>query len=605
MSHHAAKSLRRTLSFSILWIHLAILAAALFISFFVLLQISRDQTIKEGRNSLAYMAYQMNNLTDNLTDIRNLLMQDKSMQEYLSSSRSNNADDIILQRSVMNQLYQMVISYNYIDSITLFQGGGSVLSVSENNQILGQDEVPLPVEKTDAFQDLTPASGVVWGGTYQETEMFPSRYQLSQSSQTVVSLLIPLVNIWSNRPLSVLSVNIPLEYFNFLYSKNADLGAAVYLYDQQGVQLISVTQKDGAVAGTLQQPVLQFDENGNPITTEDTLQNTVITSQLPTIGWYLAEEIPFSALVRDMLPLQITVGFLFLISIGIAVLLSAGASRKLLNPFHEITKQMDSIGSGDLGRRLPEMEYTELNGLGSRFNDMMERIQKLVETNQKYEEEKRRLEVESLQAQINPHFLYNSLTTIRWMASMARAENVCQALLALNNVLRPVFSQPDIFWSLETEQVFVQNFIDIMDYRFGSKTLCRCDIPENLKNLPVLRFILQPIVENSLLHGLHPNAAADSAGEITIRAEKEREYLDIWVEDNGQGISEGQAEALNRQLKEGAKNSVSQDGRTSIGLTNVNRRILLQYGKDSGLWIQPRAGKGTAVRIRIFLGETR
>lgn len=599
MKMHTAKSLRRTLSFSILWIHLAILAAALFISFFVLLQISRDQTIKEGQNSLEYMAYQMNNLTDNLTDIRNLLMQDKSIREYLSSSRSDDAEDINLQRSVMSLLYQMVKSYNYINSITLFQDAGSILSVGENNQIQEQEEIPLPVEKNAAFQELTASSGVVWGGTYQDTEMFPLRYRINQSSQTVVSLLIPLVNIWSEQPLSVLSVNIPLSYFDFLYSKNADLGAAVYLYDEQGVQLISVTKEAGAKAGNEEQPRLPLNQNGAPVVSQDTLQNTLITSKLSSVGWYLAEEIPFTALIRDMLPLQITVGFLFLISIAIAVLLSAGASRKLLNPFHEITQQMDSIGSGDLGRRLPIMEYTELNGLRNRFNNMMERIQKLVEANQRYEEEKRRLEVESLQSQINPHFLYNSLTTIRWMASMARAENVCQALLALNNVLRPIFSQPDIFWSLETERVFVQNFVDIMDYRFGCKTLCQYDIPENLKNIPALRFILQPIVENSLLHGLHSSVSTGFIGKICIRAEKTGKFLDIWVEDNGQGIKPEEVDVLNQQLQAGVKSSISKEGRTSIGLTNVNRRILLQYGKGSGLWIQSRVGEGTAVRIRI------
>lgn len=231
----------------------------------------------------------------------------------------------------------------------------------------------------------------------------------------------------------------------------------------------------------------------------------------------------------------------------------------------------------------------------------MEHIQSLVTANKNYAEEKRLLEMETLQSQINPHFLYNSLTTIRWMAAMARAENVCQALFALGNIIRPVFSQPGIFWSLDTEQTFVRNFIDIMDYRFGLKTQCTFDIPDPLLPRPILRFILQPLVENSFLHGLQSSIDAGKSGSIHIRASQDESWLDIYVEDNGQGIGEDELECLNRCLQQGVGEPPASESRAGgIGLSNVNRRILLQYGKGSGLYIWSRAGEGTTVRIRML-----
>ncbi len=577
------KSLQRSLTVSILWVHLSVLTIALAAGFFVLLGISRNQTIRQGENSLAYMAYQMDTLSDGLYDIRSQLMQDKDVQIYLASDRSVDAEDILLQQSVMNQLSLIIRSYSYVSSITLFQGDGPALCVNETMQIQGKaEDEPLPIQSSDAWKGLTAHSGLTWGGQYQEMELFLSRYRPGSSS-TVVSLLLPLVDYQGGRPFSVLSVNVPTEYFSFLYSKHADYGAAVRLWDEDGSLLLSVPESSGAPE--------RF----------HLFRDTVVTSHLSRTGWHLSEGIPFSVLLYDSVPLLLAVSAIFLVAIFAAVLLSSLAGRRLLNPFQEIVEQMTPINEGNLSQRLSPQKYSELNTLVCQFNHMMERIQQLVAANESYAEEKRLLETETLQSQINPHFLYNSLTTIRWMAAMARAENVCQALFALGNIIRPVFSQPGIFWSLDTEQTFVRNFVDIMDYRFGIKTECSFAIPEKLLERPVLRFILQPLVENSFQHGLQTDMDAGRRGAIHIRARQEDSWLDIYVQDNGQGMSEQSLALLNERLQKGATNPPAAEPRTGIGLSNVNRRILLQYGEGSGLSVWSQAGQGTTVRIRMRL----
>lgn len=575
------KSLQRSFTASILWVHLSVLTIALTAGFFVLLGISRNQTIQQGENSLAYMAYQMDTLSDSLYDIRSQLMQDKDMQIYLASDRSVDAEDILLQQSVMNQLSLIIRSYSYVSSITLFQGDGPVLCVSETMQIQGKaEDEPLPIQSSDVWKGLTAHSGLTWGGQYQEMDLFLSRYRPGSSS-TVVSLLLPLVDYQGGRPFSVLSVNVPAEYFSFLYSKHADYGAAVHLWGEDGSLLLSVPESSGAPEGF------------------HLFRDTVVTSQLSRTGWHLSEGIPFSVLLYDSVPLLLAVSAIFLAAIFAAVLLSSLAGRRLLNPFQEIVEQMSPINDGNLSQRLSPQKYSELNTLVRQFNHMMERIQQLVAANESYAEEKRLLEMETLQSQINPHFLYNSLTTIRWMAAMARAENVCQALFALGNIIRPVFSQPGIFWSLDTEQTFVRNFVDIMDYRFGIKTECSFAIPEELLERPVLRFILQPLVENSFQHGLQSGMDAGRRGIIHIRARQEDSWLDIYVQDNGQGMDGQSLIRLNERLQKGTTDPPAAEPRTGIGLSNVNRRILLQYGEGSGLSVWSQAGQGTTVRIRM------
>lgn len=583
------RSLRRSFTTSILWIHLSVLAVALLAGSFVLIRISLKQTVRQAENSLTYMAYQMENLTNNLLDIRKQLVQDKSLLEYLSSDRSYDVNDILLQQSVMSHLSLIVRSYSYISSITIFQGDGPVLCVNESRQIQGRmEDTPLPVQSSDGWKNLTPTSGIIWGGQYHEAELFLARYRSEAKTPAVISFLLPLPQSQDDRSLSVLSINVSLDYFHFLYSKNTDLGASVSLMDAEDNILFSAPETSG---------------------TPDSLQHFYdipITCPIPGTDWSLSESSPFSVLLRDSIPLLLTVSAIFLTAIAAAVLLSSLAGRRLLNPFQEIIEQMNPINDGKLEQRISPQKYDELNILVNHFNYMMERIQKLVAANANYAEEKRLLEMETLQSQINPHFLYNSLTTIRWMASMARAENVCQALFSLGNIIRPVFSQPGIFWSLETEQTFVENFIDIMDYRFGIKTDRVFDIPESLFPLPVLRFILQPIVENFFQHGLQACIDAGQSGQIRIRAEQDDEWLDIYVQDNGSGIEEELLAQLNERLRNGSADSAPSDSfRTGIGLTNVNRRILLQYGEGSGLHIWSRANHGTTVRIRISCQDSR
>ena len=373
------KSLLRSFTVSVLWIHLAVLMIALLSGFFILLAISRRQTIREAEDRLAYMTYQMDNLIGSLSDMRSQLLQDKDMRSYLTTSRSYDVDDILLQRSVMNQLSIIISSCNYINSITVFHGDGPVLCVSKNMQIQGRTEdAPLPVQQSENWESITSTSGVTWGGQYQEMELFLTRYRQKEAGSTVVSILQPIADYKSSHRFSVFSVNIPTEYFNFLSSQHADEGAYVTLCDAKGDPLLSVPETAG--------------------TSEDSwlFQDVVITGRLSGTDWYLTERIPFSVFLRDSLPLLLTVSAIFLVAIFLAVLLSSLTGRRLLNPFQEITAQMKPINEGNLSQRLSPQKYDELNILVGQFNHMMEHIQSLVTANKNYAEEKRLLEMETL-----------------------------------------------------------------------------------------------------------------------------------------------------------------------------------------------------------------
>ena len=254
---------------------------------------------------------------------------------------------------------------------------------------------------------------------------------------------------------------------------------------------------------------------------------------------------------------------------------------------------MKKMEQGSLGLTLEVKEKNEIGVLVEQFNKMSKSIEELVELNKDIQEEKRNLEIEALKSQINPHFIYNTLNMIKWMAVIIKADNIAESLTALSDFLHPIFKKNDVTCPVREEIEYIKNYIKIMNFRFGGRFKTNIDISGEIQDLMVLRFILQPIVENAINHGL----IEQNEGIISIEGYKKDDVLFISVSDNGRGMTEDQVYELNQALMEGTEitGSISK----GIGLKNVNRRIKLHYGNSYGLMIQSKKGEGSKVLIKI------
>lgn len=595
------QSLKKRLMISIIFVHAVIFFFTLVINYAVLFYISEKQMIAESENNLSYMNDKFDNLFSNLSDIRNVLGQNSDIMEYIHTAQNSDPSNMFLQINTVKQLNQLVQSYTYLDSIALFQWNGDSLSVSRKNVSNNTaNQVSLPVQTSESFCNITPSAFLSWGGIYKKDSFFPNLPSKSSSSENTVSLLMPLINIWHPRQPAVISVNVPTGYFNFMYSKTEESGSSIYLYDQSGNYLFhSPSSSDASNIPDLQQLLSQSNASSGQLNARhNNVSYKIIYHKNPHTGWYLVEEIPYSVFLRNIFQLQTTMGFSFLIAIILILLSCIIIIRKLLGSLDEIANQLSPIGNGNLKKRLLPAKYTEFDLFISNFNQMMDQVEHLMQENVANEQEKRELEIAVLQSQINPHFLYNSLTTIRWMASIARVSNVCEALLALNNVLRPIFSTPGIFWETKDEQIFLENFIAIMNYRFGGNISCSYEIPEALSHAKILRFLLQPIVENSISHGLRGKPQS----MIQIKVSSRQTTLVMAVRDNGCGMSSEKLEEVRLKISSNvitAENTPSNSH--GFGLYNVNRRIKLQYGDIYGLTIFSEEGVGTTVQITLPL----
>src|SRR5699024_9776596 len=193
---------------------------------------------------------------------------------------------------------------------------------------------------------------------------------------------------------------------------------------------------------------------------------------------------------------------------------------------------------------------------------------------------------------INPYFLYNALDTISWKALGEGNTDVSEMSIALAELLRATIKK-ESFISLKEEMSTVKDYLYIQEQRFGDKISVDYQIDENLEDYQVPNFILQPLIENAIIHGLEPKV---EKGKLLLRIKKQGEKLYFLIADDGVGMSEREIEILYEQCEEN-------DTSKSIGIKNVYRRLILCYGENSRLYIKSKKNKGTEIRFSIPLQE--
>jgi two-component system sensor histidine kinase YesM len=277
------------------------------------------------------------------------------------------------------------------------------------------------------------------------------------------------------------------------------------------------------------------------------------------------------------------------LTFGIAIAVSFWVSAGIARPIVKLTRLMEEAETGDLDVRFPDPPNDEVGRLGQSFNTMIAEIGKLLD--QVYEEQRKKREAEFriLQAQIKPHFLYNTLDTIHWMAQEKGASDIVGIVDALTSLFRVSLSQGRDVIRLEEELEHVTSYLVIQKIRYLDKFDYSIDVDPRLLSLPVVKLTLQPLVENALYHGIKEKAGR---GTLALSARREGDALVLTVADNGAGMDEPALEALRKNL------TGDEDPSQGFGVFSVHHRIRLVFGEGWGLSYASRPGTGTTVTVR-------
>lgn len=289
-----------------------------------------------------------------------------------------------------------------------------------------------------------------------------------------------------------------------------------------------------------------------------------------------------------ILKLNSGINALIVLVMLLSVMISMIVSRIIVQPVQKLSKQMENFQIGEKITGLDENRSDEIGFLNRTFIHMADRIESLFAQLKEENEIKERYHYETMRAQLNPHFLFNTLNTIRWMAIIRGADNIVEGIDALAQLLNYSMSREGGLVTVEDELENIRNYIYIHNIRYQDYVTLKIEMPEELKACRTLKFILQPIVENAIIHGFDKN---QSSNTIWIKAEVTEEKLLIMVEDDGIGISED----VKKQFQERRTKRAKGSNLTGIGMTNVDACIRIQFGEEYGLRIENGELCGTKV----------
>ncbi|WP_407271346.1 sensor histidine kinase [Radiobacillus sp. PE A8.2] len=313
-----------------------------------------------------------------------------------------------------------------------------------------------------------------------------------------------------------------------------------------------------------------------------------------TIGVFPAEETIFE--IREIrFYLVVFVFILMLFGIPVSYFLASSISR----PISQLMNFMRKAEGGQLDVRYKEQHDDEIGLLGRSFNKMLTQINHLLQLTERHERQKQEAEFRSLQANINPHFLYNTLDTIQWMARKQKAEDVAEVVESLAKLFRIGLSKGRDRIRLAEEIEHIERYLMIQKTRYREKLNFQIEIEEGKQSLYVLKFILQPIVENAIYHGIKERRGA---GHIVVKVKEIKGKLSITIQDDGVGMSDEQLGGMRQALDEAiprTENIKETRDKKGYGMLNVQARILLAFGDGYGINIDSKEKVGTIVEILL------
>lgn len=318
---------------------------------------------------------------------------------------------------------------------------------------------------------------------------------------------------WNTRR-AYLVVNVNQEHFTDIYNapeREKVQPEVTYILDEVGRIISHPDEK--AIGEIKGEEYLRCMAEGACTFEEDGRQ--VLCYPLQLEGWVMVNEMPLSAIFKDVENIRYIFVVTVTVAIVLAVLFPVLWVRRLARPIMETVDALKCMEDGTLGVVLDEAGESrdEIGLLRQQFNRMSTRIEELVEEN------KREAEMKMLKYQLNPHFLYNTLNTVKWMAAIKGEEDIVDCLSALGNILQPMYRDTSPFWTLGEEKQYIASYGKVMDYRYGERTTLYVEVPQKLCSAVIPKFILQPVTENAFMYGMPEDGAAMEI-RITGRGEK-------------------------------------------------------------------------------------
>lgn len=408
-----------------------------------------------------------------------------------------------------------------------------------------------------------------------------------------IYLMRELINFSTGESLGIIIFAIDTDILtDTIEDTKTNNGEKVFILDENNRYIISEDQK--LRGQPPKESYIHLLDQSNGLFIED--EQMIAYSQLRT-DWIIVSSVPVSTLTGDITNIRYFTFFIGIICLLIAVFISILFSRYVAIRFNRLITYMERVEKGDLNLKTEHIKLKnkndEITTIYRHFFRMIERLKQLINKNYIQQIEKKEAELNALQYQINPHFLNNTLEIINAMSKVYECEDIGVVSQKLGEMFRYNMHKGGELIQLENEIQHIRNYIYLTNMHYNNGIQLFVDVDESIMKIPILRFILQPIVENCIKHGFKQRGGY---GCVEITAKLNNSLLVISVHDDGIGIPTSQLNKVNKEINLSLDET---EANLNIGLRNVNQRIKLAFGKDFGIWIGSIDGMGTAVDIQI------
>ncbi len=525
------------------------------------------------QSSLQDISSAQNNADNLLSIVENysiILATDNTIQTALTYHAEPTDSELSVNEILLrNQINNIIGTFPRINAVLICDVKGHVY-----------DSGVTILSPEDTWQELTAAKG--WKSTA------PAPYSISviggYTRPNVISYTCPVLNWRSGAPLGYLTIFVDEAYVQSLCSPGENDDYHMFLLSF-GDALIS-TSDSSELYGKAPVSVSQLGGSADYISDRE---NYYIYKQYPPLQCYFVKEISKSVIqntIHYMELFMITIGAIL---IAVTVFISILIARHLTHDIFRLSNAAEQIKNGNWDVRIECTSHDEIGRLAQKFNSMIEEIKYTTNRLMAEQQSKREYQLELLNQQINPHFLYNTLDNVCSLAALGYSDELTGLVNNLSSFYRGVLSKGSHIISLKQELNIAASYLKIMQTRYYNTFSFRIDIPEELMENSILRLTLQPILENAIYHGFKDHLPG---GEILISSQVVQDTVYLYVEDNGTGMDAELVETL-------LTDSKRSDPKEGFALKNVHNRLELYYGADYGLKVESQPGHGTRIRVAV------
>lgn len=550
-------------------------------------------TIRKEQAASTQTAPLIEDTVSEILDLHKEITRHEYYRKIIQSEREESLDDISASPEALDfqETIDRLVEEHLITQVKLY------LDIPRTEGIFSEGQT------SDTLRPINDAWGTYWYGIFNGTpstiklfcpSFYLGSYEIKHYGDMAYITKTYMEYEGVHTP-CYLAIYFSQEHFDDLLKNNlsSNSNVAYLINDRNNL----VATSDAALSGTyhFDYSVVQDSfMSSNNFITKEILGEEVYAGfySIHNTDWYMVVAMPSAPLFQKSLSIMFGFVLVYMGCIIVALVFATWISRSMTNRLSTVITQM-SKSRIELPRALPDSDtQDEIGDLIDTYNYMTRMIHQLVDEQAKAAEDLRIAEFNSLQSQINPHFLYNTMDMINWLSQQGRSQEVTLAIRNLSRFYKLTLSRKQSFSTIHDEVEHVSIYVKLQNMRFHDTIDFIVDMPDNLMEYSIPKLTLQPIVENSILHGILEKE--DKEGTIVLTGWMEEDTIVILVSDNGVGIP---PEKLPMILSNTGKTSASSG--TNVAVYNTHRRLQLMYGAEYGLAYESIPGAGTEVTIRL------